>query len=64
MVALATVTLLWVVPASAQFNEQINYQGRLLDSTGSAVADGTYAMSFRLYTVATSGSAIWTEAFT
>ncbi len=61
MVALTTVTLLWVIPAEAQFNEQINYQGRLLDSTGSAVADGTYAMSFRLYTVATSGSAIWTE---
>jgi hypothetical protein len=61
MVALATVTLLWVIPAQAQFNEQINYQGRLLDSTGSAVVDGTYAMSFRLYTVATSGSAIWTE---
>lgn len=61
LVALATVTLLWVIPVQAQFNEQINYQGRLLDSTGSAVADGTYAMSFRLYTVATSGSAIWTE---
>ena len=61
LVALVTVTLLWVVPVQAQFNEQINYQGRLLDSTGSAVTDGTYAMEFNLYTVATSGSAIWTE---
>ncbi|MFN3692527.1 MAG: hypothetical protein ACK4SL_00325 [Candidatus Paceibacteria bacterium] len=64
LVALATVTLLWVIPAQAQFNEQINYQGRLLDATGSAVADGTYAMEFNLYTVATSGSAIWTETLT
>ncbi|MFM2339788.1 MAG: hypothetical protein RLZZ360_424, partial [Candidatus Parcubacteria bacterium] len=56
-----TLVFLWAMPARAQFNEQINYQGRLLDATGSAVVDGTYAMSFRLYTVATSGSAIWTE---
>ena len=40
----------------------IPYQGRLSDpSTGEAVADGNYTMTFRLYDVATGGSALWTE---
>ena len=40
----------------------INYQGRLLDPvTGQPKPDGSYAMGFRLYTVASSGSALWTE---
>jgi 6-phosphogluconolactonase (cycloisomerase 2 family) len=45
----------------AQFNEQINYQGKLLDDTGTPVADGSYSMVFSLYTVASGGSNIWTE---
>ena len=40
----------------------IPYQGRLSDpSTGDAVADGNYSMTFRLYDVTTGGSALWTE---
>jgi hypothetical protein len=40
----------------------IPYQGRLSDpSTGDAVTDGNYTMTFRLYDVATGGSALWTE---
>lgn len=40
----------------------ISYQGRLVDpSTQVAKPDGNYAMSFRLYTVASGGSAVWTE---
>ncbi len=39
----------------------INYQGKLTDENGLAVADGTYDMEFRLYTTATSGSPVWTE---
>ncbi len=45
----------------AQANPQINYQGKLTDSTGVAVANGSYDMEFRLYTAASGGSAIWTE---
>jgi hypothetical protein len=40
----------------------LQYQGRLTDpSTGNTVADGSYTMTFRLYDVATDGSALWTE---
>jgi len=35
--------------AKAAINEQINYQGRLLDSTGGVVPDGTYNMRFKIY---------------
>ncbi len=70
MRSLSTLLLLagvWsVVPSDViaqQFNQQINYQGKLANSSGVAVADGTYQMVFRLYTVATSGTAIWTEAW-
>jgi hypothetical protein len=42
----------------------INYQGKLADNTGLAVPNGTYAMSFALYTQASGGSAIWSESRT
>jgi hypothetical protein len=42
----------------------INYQGKLADNTGLAVANGTYAMSFALYTQASGGAAIWSESRT
>jgi len=45
----------------AAFNEEINYQGKLLDGTSSPVADGSYSMTFKLYTVATGGSEVWSE---
>ncbi|HVS79445.1 MAG TPA: hypothetical protein VHF05_00525, partial [Candidatus Paceibacterota bacterium] len=51
------------VAEAATFNTQINYQGKLADSSNVAVADGTYQMSFSLYTAATGGSPIWTESW-
>ena len=39
----------------------MNYQGKLTNNSGLAVADGTYAMEFKLYTQSSGGSAIWTE---
>jgi hypothetical protein len=35
--------------AATGINEQINFQGRLLDSTGAVVADGSYNMKLRIY---------------
>lgn len=35
--------------AAAGTNQQLNYQGRLLDNTGAVVADGTYNMEFKIY---------------
>ena len=50
----------------AALNQQINYQGKLTDSSGVTVADGTYNMRFWLLTspsIATT-SAEWTESLT
>lgn len=40
---------------------KMNFQGRLTDSGGNVVANGTYNMRLRLYTVSTGGSAVWSE---
>lgn len=40
----------------------LQYQGRLTNpGTGQPVADGTYAMIFKLYDVVSGGAALWTE---
>lgn len=40
---------------------KINYQGRLTNSSGTAMPDGSYNMTFRLYSAASGGTATWTE---
>jgi hypothetical protein len=47
--------------ASAATSNQLNFQGRLLTSTGGLVPDGTYNMEFNLYYQSTGGSSQWTE---
>lgn len=42
----------------------MNFQARLLNSTGSIVSDGNYHVEFKLYNVSTGGSALWTETRT
>jgi len=42
----------------------VSYQGRLTeDGTGEPVPDGTYNITFRLFNVASGGSAIWSENY-
>src|SRR3989344_7005580 len=45
-------------------NLQINYQGKLTNSSSVAVSDGSYSMVFSLYAAATGGAAVWTETQT
>lgn len=40
----------------------LSIQGSLKANNGRAVDDGTYALTFKLYTAQTGGTAIWTEA--
>ena len=40
---------------------RINFQGRLADSTGSALPDGLYNIKFRLFDAASSGTNLWEE---
>lgn len=50
--------------AFADVNQQINYQGKLTNTSGDAVADDIYNMEFKLYTVSSGGSPVWTETRT
>jgi hypothetical protein len=64
IVALVTVISLstigvWTAAATV-VEPKMNYQGRLLDSSGDPVND-IVTMSFRLYNVSTGGTALWSE---
>ncbi|MCA1806532.1 MAG: hypothetical protein LC687_01515, partial [Actinobacteria bacterium] len=48
-------------PVSAQANDTLNFQARLLTDSGSIVPDGTYNVEFKLYDQETGGTELWTE---
>ncbi len=56
MMVLMAVPAVW-----GQIPQTMSYQGVLTDGAGTAVPDGNYDLTFRLYTVASGGSAFWTE---
>lgn len=60
IIVLFTV-LMFVTEAWATVPTMMNYQGVLKDGSGNPVADGLYAVTFRLYNVATGGTDIWLE---
>ncbi|HSX35150.1 MAG TPA: hypothetical protein VLF62_05920 [Candidatus Saccharimonadales bacterium] len=45
-----------VVPAHAAINKQISFQGKLTNTDGTNVTDGTYSVRFRIYTDPTADS--------
>lgn len=49
--------------ATAGINETINFQGKVTNTDGTNVADGSYDFVFRLYKVSSSGTAQWTETW-
>lgn len=50
---------------SVAIPKRINYQGVLKNkSTGQILPDGNYSVTFRLYTVSSGGSAVWSETTT
>lgn len=58
----STVSTTAIAPHIPGVTPLLSYQGRLVDpATGAPKANGTYEMSFRLYTVASNGTALWTE---
>jgi len=66
-IVLSVVVLLEILAlpqcALAEIPQIINYQGKVTDSGGNPVADGTYNMRFRIYDAATGGSLHW-DSFT
>ncbi len=53
-----------VLVADAAINQQINYQGKLTDNAGVAVADGLYNIEFKLYVNNSTTTPVWTETDT
>lgn len=58
--ALAAITIAFPGVSGAQHT--ISFQGLLTDTAGNPVADGSHSAMFKLYTVPSGGSAIWTES--
>ncbi len=58
-----TIALMVLTAAAAhgQVPETISYQGVLTDGAGTPVLDGSYDITFNIYTVASGGTAVWTE---
>lgn len=50
--------------AAAGILKQFPFQGRLTNNDGTVVANGSYDVVFKLYTVSSGGSAAWTENHT
>ncbi|PLX29098.1 MAG: hypothetical protein C0600_09030, partial [Ignavibacteria bacterium] len=51
-----------IYPADAQIPRTFSYQGVLTDAAGTAVADGSYMLMFRLYEGPTTSADIWYES--
>lgn len=53
--------LISAISVSASVPPIINYQGKLMQPSGTAVTDGTYSIQFAIYDVPTGGTALWSE---
>ena len=49
------------VQAATGVRHVINFQGKVVNSNGTNVADGLYRFQFKIYTVSSGGAAVWTE---
>jgi hypothetical protein len=64
VIFLTVLAVLFAVPHSYSGVPQlINYQGKLTNAGGSQVPDGSYDVEFKIYDVATGGTALWSETW-
>ena len=59
---ICAVIFIGTIQVSAQIPRTMSYQGVLAQSNGSAVPDGNYSLTFRLYSADTGSVPLWTEA--
>ncbi len=52
-----------VADAATGINKQISFQGKVVNTDGTNVANGNYDFVFKLYSVSSGGSPIWTETW-
>src|SRR3989344_3349276 len=48
--------------AATGINTQLNYQGKLNNTDGTSVADGTYSLKFVIYDASSGGTCLWTAS--
>ena len=51
------------VLAATGINDQISFQGKVVNTNGTNVSNGNYDFVFKLYTVSSGGAAVWTETW-
>ena len=56
-----SLVLIATLFVQSSYSQTFSVQGVLRDPNGKSVSDGTYQVTFKLYTVATGGSSIWSE---
>lgn len=61
LLALAIILYSDVAGAVTTVPTKMNFQGRLTDSSGNSMANGTYNMRLKLFTVSSGGSNVWSE---
>jgi len=61
LIILFTFIFLLFSPIYAQIPHLINYQGKLTDTDGNPVSDGTYSIVFRIYDADSGGNLLWEE---
>lgn len=49
--------------AATGVNRQINFQGKVVNADGTNVTNGNYNFTFSIYSVASGGTALWTETW-
>ncbi len=55
------IIFIGTMPVSAQIPRTMSYQGVLTQSNGTAVPEGNYGLTFRLYSADSGAVALWTE---
>ena len=56
---IVAIYLILAIYAFAEIPQMITYQGKVTDSGGDAIADGSYTMRFYLYDQETGGTQQW-----
>lgn len=50
-----------MVPAYAAINDQIHFQGKVVNTDGTNVTNGSYSFTFTVYDASSGGTNLWTE---
>ncbi len=61
---IATLLIATDINAATGINQQISFQGKVVNANGTNVTNGSYTFVFRLYDAASGGTQLWTDTET